>query len=117
MKKYFLLALAAAATGVAYVVARSRQAPPQPAGATFEPAPRPAVTSPSQAAELGDSVEQDDLTEINGIGVVYAARLGDLGIDRFESLAGADADDLGAKLGVSARTVKAWQAQADALAG
>ena len=67
----------------------------------------------------GVGPQPDDLTAIKGIGPVYAARLAELGIQRFEQLAALSADDLSAMIDVEGRPridAEGWIAQAKAFA-
>lgn len=54
----------------------------------------------------------DDLTEIKGIGPVYAGRLRDEGIGTFERLVAADADTVAAATGASPEAAAGWIEQA-----
>jgi len=83
---------------------------PAPAGDLTH---RPAVT----AIPASHRRPPDDLTQIHGIGKVYAARLNQLGIDSFAELAEADPDSLAKALGLRSRTdVTDWIEQAKTLA-
>ncbi len=115
MKKLLQLAVLAAMAKVAYeLMQRQRSPEPLPAGAPFEPAPAPrpadpgAVTKPAQAA-------MDDLTDITGIGPVYAERLRKAHVTDFGTLVAADSGTLADDLDVSATTIADWQSQARAL--
>ncbi|SFK73676.1 hypothetical protein [Caulobacter sp. UNC279MFTsu5.1] len=81
--------------------------------ATAEPVVEAAVETVKLAA--------DDLTLLVGIGPKLAASLADLGVTRFEQIAGWSADDLAdfdAKLSLKGRAERdAWVAQAKRLAG
>ena len=59
--------------------------------------------------------EGDDLTKIVGIGPVYSRRLGEIGIETFEQLSAAQANDLSEKLDISADQAKDWIGQASDL--
>ena len=54
----------------------------------------------------------DDLTQIKGIGPVYASRLGDEGITTFTGLAAADADAIASITGVAPQVAAGWVEQA-----
>jgi len=56
----------------------------------------------------------DDLTQIKGIGPVYAARLNGAGIATLRSLAESDAAGTAAAIDVSAATIAGWIEQAKA---
>lgn len=56
----------------------------------------------------------DDLTEIKGIGPVYANRLGDEGIRSFRGLSEVDAATVAAAVGTTEQTVTDWIRQAKA---
>lgn len=56
----------------------------------------------------GSPVEQDDLTQIKGIGPTYTDRLNALGITTFGHLASSDAADLGSRINVSESRVAIW---------
>jgi predicted flap endonuclease-1-like 5' DNA nuclease len=74
-----------------------------------EPSPfRPSVPEAAGA---------DDLSEVKGIGPVYAARLADAGIDGFAALAAASAETVAESAGVSERMAIDWISQASKLAG
>jgi len=74
-----------------------------------EPPPR-FRTGPTDARATGE--EGDDLTEIKGIGPVYASRLPAAGIDTFAALAKADPDAVAAAAKVSEQTAAEWIEQA-----
>lgn len=83
-----------------------------------EPGPPPhfRATSPNgEAAAPASAVTQalaDDLTEINGIGPVYAGRLQASGITTFSGLAAADAEGTAETIDVGPEMVADWIAQA-----
>lgn len=115
MKKLFkLLTLIAFGTGVAWLL--KDQLVPGPATPTPHPppfrhppeAPRPEAPSATSAA--------DDLTAINGIGPVYAARLDAAGITTFRELAAADADRVAADSAIPLDLVVDWMGKAADLA-
>ena len=70
-----------------------------------EPRPRYRATPPS---------EPDDLTEVKGIGPVYASRLNGSGIATFRGLAESDAAATAAAIDVPVETVANWIEQAKA---
>ncbi len=114
MKKLAALVLTALAAKVLYELYRSSTAPPpQPAGAPFEPAPRPEPERTAVPAEpAAATADEDDLTAITGVGPAYASRLNAAGITGFASLAAADVVALAERLGMSADAVADWQRQA-----
>lgn len=72
------------------------------------------------AAVAPSAPRSDDLTRVNGIGPVYAARLNEAGIQTFAELAGRDADELRAIVGLKewhAADPAVWIAQASELSG
>lgn len=70
--------------------------------------------TPTESAEATDdrNADTDDLTEINGIGPVYAQRLIDLGITSFAALAAADAAEAAEHLNLTTEQVQNWIEQA-----
>lgn len=54
--------------------------------------------------------ERDDLTAIHGVGPKLAAALAFVGVDSFQALADADADELAGALDVNVSRVRKWQA-------
>lgn len=66
-------------------------------------------TDPAQGAS---STAADDLTEVKGIGFVYAERLADAGITTFTTLAKADAAAIAGATGVSESTAASWTERA-----
>lgn len=76
----------------------SLAAPREPEPPRFKPI-TPAAVLPAAA---------DDLTEINGIGPVYADRLSDEGITTFAQLAGQDAARLAQAIDVAESRVAGW---------
>jgi predicted flap endonuclease-1-like 5' DNA nuclease len=76
-----------------------------PAPAVPEGPPPKFRTAPSKpSAPTGPA----DLTEVKGIGPVYAERLVAAGFDTIAALAGGDAEAIGNAAGVSADTAKKW---------
>lgn len=63
---------------------------------------------------VGPAGEGDDLTEIKGIGDVFAARLNSAGITTFEDLAGADPETLASQIDTQATRIQEWVEQARA---
>jgi predicted flap endonuclease-1-like 5' DNA nuclease len=84
-----------------------RSAPPE---ATPRPAPAPEPTVPAAPT----AAATDDLTEIKGIGPVYAERLAGAGITTFGALAGADPAGLAATVEVREDQAASWIEQAAA---
>ena len=74
---------------------------------TEEPAPHYRSTPPPPA-------DPDDLTEIKGIGPVYAMRLEQAGVTTFASLANADVASIAGTVGTREDTVRDWISQAEA---
>lgn len=75
----------------------------------------PAVTDrPAPVAESMPS-PHDDLTQVRGIGPVYAGRLRDLGIATFAALESTDTEVLAGNLDVPPAMVANWQNQARGL--
>lgn len=72
-----------------------RSTPPPPPTPTTRPAP-------------------DDLTDIKGIGPVFAMRLGAIGIDSFKKLSETDIDTLTDAAGTSSSNAADWIKQANA---
>jgi predicted flap endonuclease-1-like 5' DNA nuclease len=88
-----------------------------PATTPVGPADAPAfrVAPPVEPAPVPPA---DDLTGIKGIGPVYAARLGEVGIASFAALAAGDAADLAERIDAPEGQVADWIAQAqDLVAG
>lgn len=79
---------------------------PQPA-ISDEPPPRFRTGSGPTAATAGD-----DLTEIKGIGPVYAGRLSDQGMASFAALSAADPTTVAIAAGVPESAAEEWIAQA-----
>jgi polyhydroxyalkanoate synthase len=78
-----------------------------------EPTPPPRFRQPS--AEAGESAEAalaDDLTEIVGVGPVYAKRLAAAGITSFAELAAADVAATAQAVNTAAERVAEWVDQA-----
>jgi hypothetical protein len=70
----------------------------------------PATTEPAEAT--GGNGDTDDLTEIKGVGPVYAQRLIDFGITSFAALAAADAAEAAEHLNLTTEQVQDWIEQA-----
>jgi predicted flap endonuclease-1-like 5' DNA nuclease len=98
--------------GVAVAVARvrSRLATPTPLGI---PAGTPVAAAPGGETAPAPG---DDLSQIRGVGPVYGARLGDVGITGFAALAAADPALVAAAVGVTPGRAADWISQAAALA-
>ena len=75
--------------------------------------PPPHYRSTPRPPEASD----DDLTAINGIGPVYAARLDEAGVRSFRALAESDAVGLATSIGIPVDTAVGWIAQANDFAG
>lgn len=59
-----------------------------------------------------ESVSRDALTEIEGIGEIYASRLAEAGIETIPDLATADLSGLADRSGLSVRPLRRWQVSA-----
>ena len=98
-----LLTLAGAVVGAVWYARQQSASEPTPADGRWEARPPlravPDPAPPSPAA--------DDLTEIKGIGPVYAEQLASLGIRSFSDLAAADPERLAASFDRRA-AVSAW---------
>ena len=113
----------AAAVGISWIM--REYLVPKPEAPTsspppFRPAPEP-HTSPqpvhvpepdTSASGAKDSATPDDLTNVNGIGPVFARRLEAVGIKSYADLASADAVDLAEKIDVAESKVTDWVNQA-----
>lgn len=115
MKKLFkLMTLIGFGAGLAWLL-RDQLVPgptapnPHPPPFRHPPEAPPAPTAPAESAA-------DDLTKVNGIGPVYAARLDAAGITTFRDLAGADANRLAADSGLPRDRVADWIGKAADLA-
>lgn len=73
--------------------------------------PRFRVVTPPPSMPSTDSVT-DDLTEVTGIGPVFAARLRAAGIDTFKKLAATDDERLAEIADVPVSRVEGWRDQA-----
>jgi predicted flap endonuclease-1-like 5' DNA nuclease len=62
------------------------------------------------------TIPKAELTEVNGIGVKRAEQLKNLGINSVDDLARASAEDLAAKLKISAKVTRKWTESAKQLA-
>lgn len=78
--------------------------------------PRFRVVPPSTGGDTPpeDGSSPDDLTEINGIGPVFASRLRAAGITSFSELAATDPDTLAEITGAADSRVAEWLGQATA---
>jgi predicted flap endonuclease-1-like 5' DNA nuclease len=117
MKKLLkLLTLVAFAAGVAWLL-RDQLVPgptaptahPPPFRHAPEPTERPAAPIAADST-AGDSTASahDDLTEVNGIGPVYAGKLTVAGVTTFRDLAAADADALAENTGLPRDRLADW---------
>jgi len=115
MKKLLkLLTLIAFGAAVTWVL-RDQLVPGPTAPSPHPPAFRHPPEAPrATAAPAG--ITSDDLTRVNGIGPVYAARLDAAGIATFRDLAGADADRLAEDAGLPRDRVADWIGKAADLA-
>ena len=78
------------------------------------PTPRVTDDARPQYRSTPPPPEPDDLTEIKGIGPVYAGRLGDAGIRSFRGLSESDATTVAGTVGTTEAVVNDWIAQAKA---
>jgi predicted flap endonuclease-1-like 5' DNA nuclease len=76
--------------------------------------PPPRFRTGTTTAGAAESAEVDDLTEVKGIGPVYAERLTDAGVTTFAELAEADAAAIAGAAGVSESVAASWMEQAAA---
>ncbi len=116
MKKFFkLVTLVAFVAGITWVL--RDQLLPGPEAPTSHP---PAFRHPPPTAEKSTATavapSGDDMTEVNGIGPVYAKKLSELGIDSFAALAAADAADVAARSDIARDRVADWINKAAELA-
>jgi len=112
MKKFLkLVVLGAFIAGITWVL--RDQLLPGPTQPTSHP---PAFRGSPRPATPADSPAADDLTEVNGIGPVYAARLHEVGITSFAQLAAADAAELAGRADLSPERIADWIAKAADLA-
>lgn len=85
--------------------------------------PEPPVFRPPPAAKpVPDAIQKpspvkDDLTEVNGVGPVYAQRLQEAGVSTFAGLAAMSEDELAAALGSSLGKIPDMLEDARRLAG
>ena len=115
MKKFFkLLTLIAFGAGVTWLL-RDQLVPGPTPPDPHPPAFRHPPEAPKAATGPADS-GADDLTEVNGIGPVYAARLDAAGITTFRDLANADADRLAEDAGLPRDRLVDWIGKAADLA-
>lgn len=73
-----------------------------------EPEPPTFRVAPPETGGVPPPPEADDLTIIKGIGPVYEARLQEAGVTSLRALAGAQVEDLAARLGVPPGRVSTW---------
>ena len=88
--------------------------PPAPVASSdvprFRVAPAPPVPEPAGAPAPDEPA--DELTDIRGIGPVYAARLAEIGITSFAGLAAAAAEDVAERIDAAPSQVEDWIGQA-----
>ena len=89
----------------------------QPAEQPVEPPHAPPAQEPAAADKSTANEAADDLTQLKGIGPAMAARLQDMGITTFDSLAAADSKTVTRSLRdksvvISEKKVEAWIAAA-----
>jgi predicted flap endonuclease-1-like 5' DNA nuclease len=101
-----IFVVAIAATAGLLLFLKSRSGPPR------IPLDQP---SPFRAAEP-EPAGPDDLSDVKGIGPVYAARLADAGMATFAQLASSDPQTVARHAGVSERAAADWITQASELA-
>lgn len=100
-----IFVVAIAATAGLLLLLKSRSGPPR------IPLDQP---SPFRAAE--PAAGPDDLSDVKGIGPVYAAKLADAGMATFAQLASSDPQIVARHAGVSERAAADWITQASELA-
>lgn len=76
--------------------------------------PPPRFRTGTTTVGAAESAGDDDLTEVKGIGPVYAERLTDAGVTTFAELAEADATAIAGAAGVSESVAASWMEQAAA---
>ncbi len=76
--------------------------------------PPPPTPRPSTSAGDRNEMAPDDLTEITGIGPVFAARLAAVGVDTFRGLSEMDTTTLADTVGTSPTAAADWVSQARA---
>ena len=109
-----LVGLAVGAGAVAYLM--KGRLVPVPEGPTEEP-PTSRVAPAAQPGDApGDPHDGDDLTEVKGIGPVYAERLAQSGITTFAGLAATDAAVVAEAAGVTEDRAADWTSHAAQLA-
>lgn len=145
MKRLLRVVLRTLAVGAAVAAAlwavRDRLLPPPAIPETPPPRFRGEVTPPAQPAAaprseepaeaggedqtrdraegdtpVAESPTPDDLTVVDGIGPVYAARLSDAGLLGLAALAAADPEQVASAAGVSPSVAAGWIDQAKAIA-
>ena len=109
-----LLALAGAAAGAVWYA--RQQAAPEPArpGGTWSGRPRLTAVPDARPERPSEASVPDDLTDIRGIGPVYARQLAAVGITTFAELAAADPVELATEFDPRA-DVADWVSQARSL--
>lgn len=112
-----------AAVGISWMMREYLVPQPEAPTATpppFRPAPEPqkptsvGATAPPTTSEPDPLPTQstDDLTQVTGIGPVFAKRLGAAGITTFSDLAATDAQVLAKRIDVAESRVTDWISQA-----
>jgi len=86
----------------------SLTAPREPDPPRFMPMPRPEPQLPAPTPVKPAAGRGDDLTEINGIGPVFAGRLAGQGITTFSDLAAQDPAALAEAIDVAETRVAPW---------
>ncbi|MCP3974094.1 MAG: hypothetical protein GY720_06330 [bacterium] len=120
MKKFFkLITLVALVVGITWVL-RDQLLPGPETPTSHPPAFRDPPSSPQQSPQAPPtaepSIDTDDLTEVNGIGPVYAKKLAELGLSSFRELAASDADDLATRSEIARDRIADWIEKAADLA-
>jgi predicted flap endonuclease-1-like 5' DNA nuclease len=103
--------------GVAAVLWLMRDKLAGPTAAPVTAADAPAFRVPPSPAKRPTAASVDDLSEVNGIGPVYRARLEQAGIGSFDALAAADAEVVAESAQVAIDRAQDWIEQAAGLAG
>ncbi len=112
LKKLFRFAVLIAAAATIVWLTRENLLP-RPR-VTDDPRPHFRSSPPPPPPPPPPAQDPDDLTEIKGIGSVYAARLTDEGIQTFGNLADADPATVAESAGTSEDIADGWIAQARA---
>lgn len=91
--------------------------PGEPKAPAFRTPPQPTRPVPERTPGENTAGLVDDLTQISGIGPVFAARLQAAGINTYGAVADSSDSRLGEVAEVSINRVETWRSQAGQLAG